>query len=394
MRKPLLAPLLLLLLAAPRVRAQEGADVALFDEVWSLVKRNFHDRRMNGADWDAVRELYRPEAAKARSPRELKAVIHRMLGELKASHCALIEGEVYREHHAPEFAGRATLRAGLELALLEGGYFVAALYEKGPAERAGVRLGDRVLRIDGEECARSGALLDAGNEPAFPGHVRFHLRVRPATPLTLEVERERGGRAIVLAVVPEEMSLVQATRDSIRVVERHGKRFGVIHLWHFMSAEVARALRDAIDAAFAGCDALVLDLRGRGGTPIVMNQAMAAARRWTRPAACLIDEGTRSAKEIFAWRWRKDALGPLVGVKTPGAVIGSTVFKLSDGSYLMLAVLNVDALAGGERLEGRGVEPDVAVDRDPRWAAGRDPILDKGIDCLAAKLGVKVRREF
>lgn len=384
-------PLLLLFLTA---FAPQDPEVRLFEEAWGIVRKNFYDPAFHGKDWDAVKKLYRPEAEKARTPREIHGVINRMLGELKASHCVLMEGDVYRDNIAPEFSGRPTVRPGLELAEFGGRHFVSAVYEGGPAERAGLRLGDRVVSVDGTPAERSPALVDAGTEP-LPGAVpHSYVRVARDAKVSLEVERAEGGPKSVVEVAPEELSLVQATRDSVRVVERGGRKVGYIHLWHFLSSDVAKALRRAVAEDFAGCDALLVDLRGRGGSPLVLNQALAACRQWGRPAAALVDEGTRSAKEVFAHQWRKAGLGPLVGTRTAGAVLGSSVFKLSDGSYLLLAVQGVDGLTGGAKLEGKGVEPDVAVTRDLRWAAGRDAIFERGVNLLVEKTGGKVRREY
>jgi carboxyl-terminal processing protease len=72
-----------------------------------------------------------------------------------------------------------------------------------------------------------------------------------------------------------------------------------------------------------------------------------------------------------------------VGERTAGAVLAGQPFCLQDGSILYLATR--DARADGQRLEGSGVEPDVAVPFDVTCSAGADPQLDAAIQLLLAK---------
>jgi carboxyl-terminal processing protease len=164
-------------------------------------------------------------------------------------------------------------------------------------------------------------------------------------------------------------------------------KLGVVHLWHFMSADMNTVLKEAIKGPFAKCDGLVLDVRGRGGRSDVIGQVMGnfQGRKpiWTKPVVVLQDHGTRSAKEIFAWSWKQKHLGKIVGEKTLGAVIGCQFKKLFDGSVLMYPAQDVRPMTHGEQLEGHGIDPDVAVEvGDLRWRNGKDPIIEKGVSVL------------
>jgi carboxyl-terminal processing protease len=99
------------------------------------------------------------------------------------------------------------------------------------------------------------------------------------------------------------------------------------------------------------------------------------------PAAVLVNGGSRSGKESFAYGAKKHHLARLVGERTAGGVLFGSPICLSDGSLLWLAV--TDATVDGEHLEGVGVEPDVAVPFDPRYAAGADPQLERALDVLS-----------
>jgi C-terminal processing protease CtpA/Prc len=118
-----------------------------------------------------------------------------------------------------------------------------------------------------------------------------------------------------------------------------------------------------------------MTLTGRDGEAHVVNY------RWKKPVALLIDDGTRSGKEVLAYGFKKNGYGPVIGERSAGALLAATAFLLSDGSLLILAV--EDTSIEGDRLEGKGVTPTIEVPFDIRYAAGKDLQLDKAIEILA-----------
>ncbi len=365
------------------------AEPRVFDDAWLKVKRHFYDRKLHGLDWDDVRDRFRPEAEAAQTPAEEYAVIRRMLAELKASHTALIEEDVYRNHFECEMNGKRSRQGGVEIAGTEEGYFVTAVLEGSRADAAGVRKGDRIVRINGASPERSGLLADAGGDAGIPGDPHFFLQVPEAGGYELALQSERGARPRVVRFEPSTTNMIEATRNSARVIESGDRRFGYIHLWHFLSGRIADHFDRAIDGPLRDCDGLVLDIRGRGGNVFVLERVLARlrrksswfsrGRRWTRPVVLLIDENSRSAKEIFAHKFKRERLGPVVGRRTPGAVLGSTFFPLADGSVLLLPITDVSMLSDGVRLEGEGVAPTVEVRQPDRWTGGKDLILEEGV---------------
>ena len=76
----------------------------------------------------------------------------------------------------------------------------------------------------------------------------------------------------------------------------------------------------------------------------------------------LINEGTRSGKEVLAYGFKQYRLGELIGHRTEGAVLAATAFLIGDDGLLLLAV--EDVLVDGQRLEGVGVTPTIEVPFD------------------------------
>ena len=167
-------------------------------------------------------------------------------------------------------------------------------------------------------------------------------------------------------------------------------------------AEFTRAF-----AAEARRGALVLDLRGNGGghvselllARLAQRQMGFELPRWGAPEAypsaaragplvLLLDEGTASDGEVAAWAFRASRLGPLVGTRTWGGVVGNDQYAdLVDGSQLAIPQVSIvlgtgdeAASASGNAIENHGVEPDITVHIAPQdYAAGRDPQLQAAV---------------
>jgi carboxyl-terminal processing protease len=102
-----------------------------------------------------------------------------------------------------------------------------------------------------------------------------------------------------------------------------------------------------------------------------------------RPLVVLINGGSRSAKEVLSYIFKKSGRATLVGQKTAGNVLGTFPQAINDWAYLEVPML--DVLADGVRLEGTGVAPDVPVAKEFD-ATGNDLDLQAALDRLAKTL--------
>jgi carboxyl-terminal processing protease len=381
-----------------------GEALSLFDEAAALVKELFFDPKMNGLDWSAVaaehRALLTPETAPAEFAREF----NRLLSKLNASHTVLLTREDLDWYHLVGvfIDGNEPLREALRPLLPDGApvytglgvliearaadYFVIGVLQGFPAEAAGILVGDRIVSAEGE-----------------PFHPIRSLAGRSGRPTRLVVERTPGERleiSVTPALIDGRTVFEKAMDESAEVIPREGSRIGYIRIWSYAGQKYQSALlRELTNGSLKDADALVLDLRGGlgGADPSYLNifsrnvvEAYGTDRSgvvqkyssgWAKPVVLLVDEGSRSGKELFAFGFRKLAKGPIVGERTAGAVLAGRINALSDGSVLFIAAADVEVEEG--RLEGRGVEPDILVPFDPAYAAGADPQRDRALEVAA-----------
>jgi len=266
-------------------------------------------------------------------------------------------------------------------------WFVAGLYAGGPADAAGIEVGDEIVNVNGRPFSPVSAFIEAD------------------TPVRLAVRHHQNDAVQTIMVTPKSVrpheALKQATEASWRIVTKGSKRIAYLHVWSWTSIEIQQVVVQAITKFNqAGVDGFVLDLRdGWGGASpnylTIFNRDVPVLTSIDRdhqkktydaqirvPAVILINGGTRSGKEVVAYGAKKYGLAKLVGEPTAGAVMFGQPFCLSEG-LLYLAVSDADV--DGERLEGNGVKPDVAVPFDVRYAAGSDPQLDRALQLLSGQ---------
>lgn len=269
---------------------------------------------------------------------------------------------------------------GFDLTELDGKHYSSSVLEGGSAEQAGLLRGDRIVSIDGVEVTES-SRLDWRTDDAYlpdPPH-RFCL-CQEGEVVHLKIER-RPGVYLDLDVECQLYSSFEASRASARIIERDGKRIGYLHLWLIYLTGVDTLLKDRLEGSFADCDALVLDLRGRGGSgfmvPRLLDILDGTSSSWIGPVVGLTDRGSRSAKDVIAYEFRNRNIGRLVGQTTAGAVIPVTLEDVGHETHLMFPSFKLSDHT--DRLEFAGVPPHVVVEQALAYTAGEDPILEAGL---------------
>ncbi|MBI3723051.1 hypothetical protein HY251_03715 [bacterium] len=381
-----------------------AADIEAFEDAWRIVRDDFYDRNHRGVDWEGARRRYLPRAKAARTRRELHEVVLAMLGELKSSHTALAEPDVYRDLIDGECKGSLTPTFGVELARTGEGYFVSETPGGSPAAEAGILRGDRLLRVD--DFSPDEVVRPCPWDVGLGGRRSYFVSAASGKSVVLAFQRKRtcsrpGWDSYSVTLSPRPWNLVLAMRASACSKEvAPGMELGYVRLHHVLTDDVPLVLQEILASPpISEASGVVLDIRGHGGLPSAIDGVLELFDRnarggalWGRPAALVVDSETRSAKEILAWRWRNERRGPIVGTRTRGAVLGSRYVPLHDGSFMQLAWLDVRVLSGGARLEGKGVVPDFVVPDDLPYAEGQDPLIEKANAVLLEKVLEERRR--
>ena len=400
--------------AAPiQTQAEEHFNPAeCFDKVWQIINEEFWDPNFNGVDWEDAKKRYRPKALAAKDHESFAVIVNQMLAELKTSHtyyytkwepeyytlqAVFISGELREnnttdtsalEKHVPGlYSSQANPhRTGIGVVTkhLYGRHYVNVVLASSPAEKAGIVLGDWIVEVNGR--------------PFHPIE-SFQSKAGQEIELTIQRGRSESTRHMI-KVTPldmKERELFESdTQASMKTIEHKGHRFSYIRLWWLMGWK----MREAFEVGLMDhdTDGVIIDIRdGFGGSPyseyihpflkgdleitqeyISRNHTGQSSFPDNRPVIVLINNGSRSGKELLAYYFKKTKRGLLIGERTAGFVSGGSYKRISEESMLLYCAGMV--VVDGKRLEGVGVEPDIEVPFDIRFAAGKDIQLERAKD--------------
>ncbi|NTX51031.1 S41 family peptidase [Myxococcus sp. CA039A] len=362
------------------------------DEVVEHVRKRFFDAK-RGEAWATKHQGY---GAAATSAEDFARLTRAALAELSASHTTFYprDSEGYaglsaifqRYLKLPKYEAPSI---GADVMETPEGFFVRHVFANGPAAKAGLLRGDRLVSVEDKPFTSVTSLTRRVGKPT-----RFSVeRTQGATPLTL---------TITPRLINPKSEWLDAQKASSSIVERGGRRVAYQQLYSCAGPEHQDLLEETLAGDFSAADALVIDFRdGWGGcNPTFLNlfnrtvpiftgisregRRNAWSATWRKPVVLLVNGNSRSGKEMVALVMKQHALATLVGQRTAGAVLAGTPLRLSTGDLLYLAVEDVEV--DGVRLEGQGVPVDVDVPDSLAFASGKDPQLDKALDVASVAL--------
>ncbi len=368
----------------------------IFDEAWRLFRDYFYVENMHGYDWRAIGERYRALLPAVTHRSDLNYVLTEMVGELSTGHTYIMGGDF----EIPERAPVGLPGARFELDPEAGRYRIARILPgqneeeryRSPLTEVGIDVseGDYVLRVQGRE------LVGADS----PYRLLEHL----TDPVTLTVNDRPtldGAREVTYEPVRDESDLIYlewVLGNLEKVGEATDGRVGYLHVPDMGPRGIAEFIKWYYPQIRK--QGLVVDVRGNGGgnvSQMILERldTRVLGTRFGRTSelpgtypstafnghlVCLISETSASDGDIFPYYFREAGLGPLIGKRTWGGVVGGGYLPLVDGGSVFVPRSATNDLEGDYIIEGHGVEPDIEVDNDPAAViAGRDPQLERGI---------------
>ncbi len=374
-------------------------------EAWSLQRDHFYDEGLVSVDWDACLERYSALLPRIRTREELIDLLWEMQGELGTSHAYAFGGDVPAEkQYSPGLLGCDFAQDGTT-----GAYRIDRIYrgdpwqekQHSPLAAAGVEVseGDWLLAVDG---------LPVGRE-THPGE-RLLERAGRSVVLRLAASAD-GADARDVTVTPTRDETLLRYRAWVddnerRVSEASDGRVGYIHIPN-MGPWGATEFHRTFLWQVIQKRALVVDARYNGGgniSAILLAKLMRPIIGWTftryggartypshaplGPIVVLTNENAGSDGDIFSQAVKSVSLGPLIGMRTWGGVVGIDMAKtLVDGGQTSQPEYAFWFPGVGWSVENHGVEPDIEVDLTPADALrGADPQLDRAIHEVLTRL--------
>lgn len=341
------------LLPEPVQAADEPAEFEVFWQVWRLVHRHFVDRQV----------LQDPAALTYGA---INGLISALGDEGHTRFLTPDEARRQRSDISGSFFG-----IGAQVGVRDGLPVIIAPFDGSPADRAGIKPGDIIIEVDGE---------DVTTLPL--NEVVDRIRGEEGTTVRLTVFRPDDNESLELSIVRGEINIPALSWAMVP-----GTDAALIRLNQF-SANLNDELVEAIQAAqSAGATRLVLDVRNNPGG--LLQQAIEVSSQFLEegnvllqedaegnreafavepggiataiPLALLINEGSASAAEIFAGAIQDHNRGPVVGETTFGTGTVLQPFNLDDGSMLLLGTSQW-LTPNGRLIRKHGITPDVTVE--------------------------------
>jgi tricorn protease len=367
----------------------------MFHEVWRIQRDFFYDPKLHGLDLPAAIRRHEPSLDGIAHRADLSALFDEMLGDLTVGHLFIIGGD------QPEVEGVAVGLLGADYAVENGRYRFARVYGgenwnpelQAPLTQPGVNVkaGEYLLAVNGrdvrgtdnvysffEATAGKSVVIEVGPNPDGKGSRKVSV---------VPVESESGLRIL---------AWIEGNRR--KVDELSGGRLAYVFLPD--TAEGGYANFNRYFFAQVDREGAILDERFNGGG-FAADYFIDYLRRpllnyWTTregadfttpfgaiygPKVMLINQFSSSGGDALPWYFRRLEIGPLVGKRTWGGLVGIYDYPpLMDGATVTAPRVAFWSPEGSWDVENHGVAPDIEVELDPQaWRQGRDSQLEKAV---------------
>lgn len=363
---------------------------AMFDHVWRKVRDTFYTKGYHGIDWIAIRPTYAKYLPHIGTSFEFAEMLAEMLGELNISH----SGATFSQS-GPGDDATASLGVFLDQSYAGAGVKIDEVIKDGPLDKAGmsVRPGTIIVSIDGQPITPASDLAQFLNRKAgkpvllglSSGAVTSELVAKPVAPA-------------------EENRLLYARwvrRNADEVDRLSGGQLGYVHIPGMNDGAMRTTVEDVM-GKYATRKGIVVDTRFNGGGDLVADLAMFLSGkkffdyttdtrssgyepnfRWSKPSVSLANEANYSDGHCYAYAYKDQKLGPLVGMPVPGTCTFAGWESLEGGIRWGVPGVGVKDANTGKFLENLQTEPDIRVMNEyPVVSRGKDQQLEAAVAAL------------
>ncbi|MET8248290.1 S41 family peptidase [Streptomyces sp. NPDC005202] len=389
-----------------------------YEEAGRLIRAYFWEPNMCGIDWDGVLAQYRPLVERVASPDEFADLLREVLGELGTSHAYVAAA---RRNEGPAHYQRWQGLLGANFERREAGWTIGRILPgdssdskaRSPLAGTGIREGAVLTHVDGRPVDPV-----AGPYPLLAGSGGTTVELTFSQPVahppskegpsgSFDSEGEGSPRRVAVVPLIDERPLRYqdwVAKRRVVVREASGGHCGYLHIPDMGGSGWAQFNRDL--RMEVSRPALIVDVRGNAGghiSELVIEKLSRTILGWdlTRnaqpvsytsnaprgPIVALADEATSSDGDMITAAFKLLKLGPVVGQRTWGGVVGMTGrHRLGDGTVITVPMNAAWFDAYGWSVENHGVAPDLEILRTPLdWAEGRQAQLVDAVE-LALEL--------
>jgi tricorn protease len=374
----------------------------VYNETWRIERDFFYDPHFHGLDLDKVKKKYEPYLDGIGSRDELTYLFEECLGEMTVGHMFVGGGE------KPEPKKVRGGLLGADYTLENGRYRIAKVYNgenwnpgmQAPLTQPGVNVkaGDYILAVNGRDLHSSDNIFSFFEETA-------------GKQVVLKVGSNPDGKdSREVTVVPVESEEALRHLDWIesnrrRVDEATGGRVAYVYVpntagagytsfnrYFFAQTEKQGAIIDERFNEGGQLADYIIDYLRR---PLMSKVVFRDGHDWFSPTQAIygpkvmiINQMSGSGGDALPWYFRKAGIGPLIGKRTWGGLVGISGYpELIDGGRVTAPRGAVYGLKGEWEVENIGVLPDIDVELDPvAWRQGHDAQLEKAIEVVMQEM--------
>ncbi len=367
----------------------------MYHEVWRIERDFLYDPHFHGLDLAAAEKKYAPYVKAAGGRADLNHLFIEMLGEVTIGHMFIFGGDVPK---APE------VKVGLlgaDYKIENGRFRFARIYNgenwnpdlRAPLTQPGVdvKVGDYLLEVNGADVRATAEVFRFFENTAGK---QIRIRVGPNAD-------GKDAREVTVVPVDDEGNLRNRAweEDNRRKVdELSGGKLAYVHVpdtanggyinfnrFYFAQTDKQGAVIDERYNHGGAIADYIIDLLGR---PLRNCAVTREGDKWCSPLqqiygpkTMITNEMSGSGGDALPWMFRQDKLGPLVGTRTWGGLVGIGGYpSLLDGGFVTAPRAAIYGLHGEWEVENHGIAPDIEIENDPvSVAAGHDPQLERAV---------------